>query len=78
MELCNGYWVWPKKGRLHKLYGKIKLSFATNKIANENKKKIMLISSYGIGFYQIVKKLTAPVKPTDNSFVEVVTLISNH
>ena len=54
------------------------LYFTANDIDNEEKRKAILLTSHGIECYHLFKGLTTPRKPTDKTFVELVTLMTNH
>ena len=42
------------------------------------RKKAILLTSCGIGTHQLFKGLTAPAKPVEKTFDELVTLMANH
>ena len=44
----------------------------------EDKQKAILLSGCGVATYRLIKNLTAPAKPTDRSFTELVELVGDH
>lgn len=57
---------------------RIELFYVANDIEDEVKKRAILLSSCGINTYRLFKGLTAPAKPADKTFQELVTLMKNH
>ena len=57
---------------------KLELYFIANDIDDEEKRKAILLTSCGIECYRLFKGLTSPRKPVDKTFIELVTLITNH
>ena len=51
--------------------------FAANEVA-EGKQKAILLSRCGVATYRLIKNLTAPAKPTDKSFADLVQLVGDH
>ena len=51
--------------------------FAANEVA-EGKQKVILLSGCGVATYRLIKNLTAPAKPTDKSFADLVQLVGDH
>ena len=51
--------------------------FKANDVA-EDKQKAILLSGCGVATYHLIKNLTAPAKPTDKSFAELVKLVGDH
>ena len=44
----------------------------------EDKQKAILLSGCGVATYRLIKNLTAPDKPTDKSFADLVELVGDH
>ena len=57
---------------------RLELYFTANDIADEEKRKAILLTSCGIECCRLFKGLTTPRKPVDKRFIELVTLITNH
>ena len=51
--------------------------FKANDVA-EDKQKAILLSGCGVATYRLIKDLTAPDKPTDRSFAQLVKLVGDH
>ena len=56
----------------------LELFFTANNIADAQKKKAIPLTSCGIDTYWLFKGLTAPAKPIEKPFDELVTLMTNH
>ena len=52
--------------------------FAANEIAEAAKQKAVLLSVVGVETYQLMRSLTAPQKPTEKSFEQLVTIVKEH
>ena len=53
--------------------------FIANEIEeNAKKKAVLLLSIVGAETYQLMRNLTAPAKPTENSFDKLVKLVKEH
>ena len=52
--------------------------FTANDTKDAEKKKAKLLSSSGSKTYKLFCGLTAPAKPGDNTFAELVKLMKNH
>ena len=57
---------------------RLELYFTANDIDDEEKRKAILLTSHGIECYHLFKGLTTPRKPIDKTFIELVTLMTNH
>ena len=57
---------------------RLELYFTANDIDDEEKRKAILLTSCGIECYHLFKGLTTPTKPVDKTFIELVTLMTNH
>ena len=57
---------------------RLELYFTANDIDDEEKRKDMLLTSCSIECYHLFKGLTTPRKPVDKTFIELVTLMTNH
>ena len=44
----------------------------------EDKQKAILLSECGVATYHLIKNFTAPDKPTDKSFADLVKLVGDH
>ena len=53
------------------------LFVTANNFADVQKKKVILLTSCGIDMYRLFKGLTAPAKPIEKTFVELVTLMTD-
>ena len=51
--------------------------FTANDVA-EGKQKAILLSGCGVATYRLIKNLTAPDKPTDKTFAQLVQLVGEH
>ena len=51
--------------------------FTANDVAEE-KQKAILLSSCSIATYCLIKNLTAPAKPTDKTFAQLVQSVGEH
>ena len=51
--------------------------FTANDV-EEDKQRAVLLSGCGIATYRLIKNLTAPDKPTDKSFTQLVKLVADH
>ena len=51
--------------------------FTANDVT-ENKQRAVLLSGCGVATYRLIKNLTAPDKPTDKSFTQLVKLVADH
>ena len=56
----------------------LKWFFTTNDVNDAEKKRVILLTSCGIETYQLFKGLTAPAKPVEKTFNELVILMTNH
>ena len=56
----------------------LKLFFTTNDVNDAEKKRAILLTSCGIETYRLFKGLTAPAKPVEKTFNELVILMTNH
>ena len=56
----------------------LELYFTANEIADEEKKKAILLTSCGIECYRLFKGLTTPRKTIEKTFNELLTLMTNH
>ena len=52
--------------------------FIANKIEDAAKKKAVLLSIVGAETYQLMRNLTAPEKPTEKTFDQLVKLVKEH
>ena len=52
--------------------------FAANDVKDTTKQRAILLSACGARTYQVIHNLTAPGKPTEHSFGELVELVKNH
>ena len=52
--------------------------FAANGITAARKQRAILLSSCGAPKYQVIRNLTAPNKPTDRTFKEIIALVKDH
>ena len=57
---------------------RLELYFTASGIDDEEKRKAILLTSCGIECYRLFKGLTTPRKPVDKTFIELVTLMTNH
>ena len=57
---------------------RLELYFTANDIDYEEKRKAILLTSCGIECYCLFKGLTTPRKQVDKTFIELVTLMTNH
>ena len=51
--------------------------FTANDVA-EDKQEAILLSGCGVATYRLIKNLTAPEKPTDKTFAQLVQLVGEH
>ena len=56
---------------------RLELFFTTNDVNDAEKKRAILLTSCGIETYQLFKGLTAPAKPVQKTFNELVILMTN-
>ena len=56
----------------------LELFFTANNVADVQKKRAILLTSCGIETYRLLKGLTAPAKPVEKTFDELVNLMTNH
>ena len=49
--------------------------FIANDVANEDKKRALLLSNCGPQTYQLLKNLMAPAKPSGKSFTDIVKVL---
>ena len=56
---------------------RLQLYFTANDV-EEAKQKAILLSGCGVATYQHIKNLTAPEKPTDKTFAQLVQLVGEH
>ncbi|XP_062864462.1 uncharacterized protein K02A2.6-like [Trichomycterus rosablanca] len=52
--------------------------FIANGISEEEKKRAILISVVGAATYSLMRNLLSPVKPSEKSYAELVSLLKNH
>ena len=52
--------------------------FKANDVADEDKKRAILLSNSGPQTYQLVKNPLAPAKPTKNTFTDIVAVLKEH
>ncbi|KAL5497071.1 hypothetical protein EMCRGX_G013467 [Ephydatia muelleri] len=52
--------------------------FAANEIADNGKKRAILLSAWGAATYRLIRTLVSPSKPGEKSFTEIVKLVSGH
>ena len=52
--------------------------FAANEIADNGKKRAILLSACGAATYRLIRTLVSPSKPGEKSFTEIVKLVSDH
>jgi hypothetical protein len=52
--------------------------FAANDVKDTTKQRAILLSACGARTYQVIRNLTAPGKPTEHSFGDLVKLVKNH
>ncbi|KAL5468747.1 hypothetical protein EMCRGX_G029860 [Ephydatia muelleri] len=52
--------------------------FQANDITDEGKRRAVLLSVCGSSTYQLMRNLSAPEKPSDKTFSELVTIVRNH
>ena len=57
---------------------RLELYFTGNDTDDEEKRKAILLTSRGIECYRLFKELTTPRKPVDKTFIDLVTLMTNH
>ena len=57
---------------------RLELFFTANDVNDAEKKRAILLTSCGIETYQLFKGLTAPAKPVEMTFNELVILMTNH
>ena len=57
---------------------RLEFFFTANDITDAEKKKAILLSSSGSKTYKLFRGLTAPAKPGDMTFAELVKLMKNH
>ena len=57
---------------------RLEFFFTANDIEDAEKKKAILLSSSGSKTYKLFRGLTAPAKPGDKTFAELVKLMKNH
>ena len=57
---------------------RLELFFTANDVNDAEKKRAILLTSCGIETYQLFKGLTAPAKPVEKTFNELVILMTNH
>ena len=57
---------------------RLELYFTANDIDDDEKRKAILLTSSSIECYRLFKGLTTPRKPVDKTFIELVTLMTNH
>ena len=57
---------------------RIELFFIANDVTDKVKKKAMLLSCCGFATYRIFKGLTAPAKPAEKTFSDLVSLMKDH
>ena len=50
----------------------LELFFTTNDVYNTEKKRAILLTSCGIETYRLFQRLTAPAKPVEKTFNELV------
>ena len=55
----------------------LQLYFTANDV-EEAKQKAILLSGCGVATYRLIKNLTAPEKPTDKTFAQLVQLVGEH
>ena len=56
----------------------LELFFTANNVADVQKKRTILLTSCGIETHRLLKGLTAPAKPVEKTFDELVNLMTNH
>ena len=56
----------------------LELFFTANDVADVQEKRAILLTFCGMETYQLFKGLTAPAKPVEKTFNELVTLMINH
>ena len=52
--------------------------FEANGITEVGKQKAVFLSMCGLPLYQLMKSLTAPAKPTEKTYAELVTLVKTY
>ena len=57
---------------------RLEVFFTANDVSDAQKKKAILLTSCGIEMHRLFKGLTAPAKPVEKTFDELVTLMTNH
>ena len=50
-------------------------SFLANKITDKGKKQVVLVSSFGVKTYKLIRNLVSPGKPSDKTFAELVNIV---
>ena len=78
IENCQNMTAPKKTGKEYKRIERLELYFTANDIDDEEKRKAILLTSHGIECYHLFKGLTTPRKPIDKTFIELVTLMTNH
>ena len=78
IENCQNMTAPKKTGKEYERIERLELYFTANDIDDEEKRKAILLTSCGIECYRLFKGLTSPRKPVDKTFIELVTLITNH
>ena len=52
--------------------------FITNCVTDEQRKKSLMLTAIGASAYKLLRSLTAPERPNDKSFGELVELMKKH
>ena len=50
-------------------------SFLANEITDKGKKQVVLVSSFGVKTYKLIRNLVSPGKPSDKTFAELVNIV---
>ena len=52
--------------------------FIANNIKGEEKQRAVVLSICSASTYQLIRSVVSPVKPTEKSFEQIVTLVRQH